>query len=154
MGASRLDRRLDLARRQLLPGGSLADILGNHVLFDAPTACFCTACASAALAFLHEHHIVCRDLKPANLMVDGRGYPKHVGGDRTRVHSTRHLLSGSALSARLSDFGLSKEVDGPTRTVCGTPDFVAPEILRGKGYSFAVDWCAQGWLLLRWCGMR
>jgi len=47
----------------------------------------------------------------------------------------------------LADFGLSKELDGPTLTVCGTPCFLAPEILRGKGYSFPVDWWAFGVML-------
>jgi len=48
---------------------------------------------------------------------------------------------------KLCDFGLSKELHGPTLTVCGTPVYLAPEVLRGKGYTAAVDWWALGVLL-------
>jgi serine/threonine protein kinase len=48
----------------------------------------------------------------------------------------------------LVDFGLSKIIDGPTYTFCGTPDYMAPELIRGTGYSWAVDYWALGILLV------
>jgi serine/threonine protein kinase len=68
---------------------------------------------------------VYRDLKPENLVLDRNGYCVVV------------------------DLGLAKQLkDGPTYTFCGTPDYIAPEIIRGTGYSWAVDYWALGVLLV------
>lgn len=74
------------------------------------------------LEYLHEMGVVFRDLKPENIMIDGEG----------------HL--------RLTDFGLSKEVTGKshTYTFCGTPEYIAPEVLRGEGHGKSVDWWSLG----------
>ncbi len=72
-----------------------------------------------ALSYLHDMQFVYRDLKPENLLLDDEG---HI---------------------RLTDFGLAKKIaDGQqTRTFCGTPEYMAPEILLDIGHNFAVDWC-------------
>ena len=72
-----------------------------------------------ALTYLHDMQFVYRDLKPENLLLDDEG---HI---------------------RLTDFGLAKKIaDGQqTRTFCGTPEYMAPEILLDIGHNFAVDWC-------------
>lgn len=68
-----------------------------------------------------EKRIVYRDLKPENLVLDAKGYCVVV------------------------DLGLAKKLkDGPTYTFCGTPDYIAPEIIRGTGYSLPVDYWALG----------
>jgi len=82
---------------------------------------------SYGLQALHEQEIVHRDLKPENLLVmqrkDGR------------------------ITIKLTDFGLAMQVSGLIKTVCGTPTYVAPEILAETGYSFEVDCWATGIIL-------
>jgi protein kinase X len=73
--------------------------------------------------YLHTNNIVYRDLKPENIMINQDGYLK------------------------LTDFGFAKRVTGKTFTVCGTPGYMAPEILLSKGHSQPADWWALGVLL-------
>lgn len=91
------------------------DFYGNEAM-----ARFFCACAGAGLSHLHEHNIIYRDLKPENLLLDYRGYGK------------------------VADFGLAKFVLGPSYTLCGTPEYFAPEICDPKGYTKAVDWWGVG----------
>lgn len=90
-----------------------------------PRAKFYAAEIALALDHLHSHHIVYRDLKPENILLDSEG---HI---------------------RLTDFGLSKEnVFGDTlHSLCGTPEYLAPEILRKQPYGMCVDWWSLGTLL-------
>jgi serine/threonine protein kinase len=76
-----------------------------------------------ALEYLHQKQIVHRDLKPENIIFDSRGYIK------------------------LTDFGFAKIVEDKTYTMCGTPEYTAPEVIKRKGHNRAVDWWAFGVLL-------
>lgn len=74
---------------------------------------------TSALAYLHSHQIVHRDVKPENLLVE---------------------LEGSQVRClKLGDFGLAQVVHEPLYTVCGTPTYVAPEILAESGYGLKVN---------------
>lgn len=104
-------------------GGELFYHLKNEKRFSEDRARFYAAEIILAFEELHRNNIVYRDLKPENILLDSEG----------------HL--------RLTDFGLSKDSisgDKLTHTFCGTPEYLAPEILYGKGYSFSVDWWSMG----------
>uniref|UniRef100_A0A0A9X7D8 cAMP-dependent protein kinase catalytic subunit PRKX n=1 Tax=Lygus hesperus TaxID=30085 RepID=A0A0A9X7D8_LYGHE len=76
-----------------------------------------------ALAYMHSKDIVYRDLKPENVLIDNEGHVK------------------------LTDFGFAKRIVGRTWTLCGTPEYLAPELIQSKGHSKPVDWWAFGILL-------
>uniref|UniRef100_A0A8C1GYQ8 protein kinase C n=1 Tax=Cyprinus carpio carpio TaxID=630221 RepID=A0A8C1GYQ8_CYPCA len=95
-------------------------------VFSEPRSIFYAACVVLGLEFLHDHKIVYRDLKLDNLLLDTEGYVK------------------------IADFGLCKEGMGfrdRTSTFCGTPEFLAPEVLTETSYTRAVDWWGLGVLI-------
>jgi len=108
-------------------GGELFFHLSKVGKFEEPRAAFYAAEIVLALSHIHALDIVYRDLKPENVLLDAKG---HV---------------------RLTDFGLSKEgisssSSGAT-SFCGTPEYLAPEILSRQGHGRAVDWWSLGALL-------
>jgi len=98
--------------------------LQPHRRFDNARVRFYAAEIALGIEHLHEMGILYRDLKPENVLIDAEG---HI---------------------RLTDFGLSKEgffkTNDRTSTFCGTPEYLAPEILEGGDYNNAVDWWAFG----------
>lgn len=109
-------------------GGELFTILRRRRSFSEKTARFYTACVTQAFAFMHKQHIIYRDLKPENLVLNSDGYLK------------------------ITDFGFAKKVADKTFTLCGTPDYLAPEIVTGQGHGRAVDWWTLGVLLYEMVG--
>lgn len=106
-------------------GGEVWTKLKEVGRFDEPIAVFCTACVVEAYAYLHKKNIMYRDLKPENLMLDMKGYVKLV------------------------DFGFAKELNRGDKTYSfvGTPEYMAPEIIRNQGHDFAVDFWSLGILI-------
>ncbi|XP_015743271.2 cGMP-dependent protein kinase 2-like [Python bivittatus] len=106
-------------------GGELWAKLREVRCFSEPVAIFCSACVVEALDYLHGQGIVYRDLKPENLMLDAKGYVKLV------------------------DFGFAKALRRGEKTYsfCGTPEYLAPEILRHEGHDYAVDFWTLGVLI-------
>lgn len=111
-----------------IQGGELFRLLHTRGRFDEITAMFYVAQIVLALEYLHYFDIIYRDLKPENILVDHTGYLK------------------------LADFGFSKHlVSGRTYTLCGTPEYLAPEIIKNKGYGKSVDWWGLGILAYELC---
>ncbi|XP_067908594.1 cGMP-dependent protein kinase 1 isoform X3 [Heterodontus francisci] len=106
-------------------GGELWTILRDRGSFDDATTRFYTACVVEAFAYLHSKGIIYRDLKPENLILDHRGY------------------------AKLVDFGFAKKIGfgKKTWTFCGTPEYVAPEIILNKGHDISADYWSLGILM-------
>ncbi|XP_014826812.1 PREDICTED: cGMP-dependent protein kinase 1-like isoform X2 [Poecilia mexicana] len=106
-------------------GGELWTILRDRGSFDDSTTRFYTGCVVEAFAYLHAKGIIYRDLKPENLILDSRGY------------------------AKLVDFGFAKKIGfcKKTWTFCGTPEYVAPEIILNKGHDVSADYWSLGILM-------
>jgi len=103
-----------------VPGGELFTHLRRAQRFTPDVTRFYLATIILALKYLHSFNIIYRDLKPENLLLDSRGY------------------------LRLTDFGFAKIVDDRTWTLCGTPEYLAPEIIQSDGHGKAADWWACG----------
>uniref|UniRef100_A0A3B4B4Q9 Serine/threonine-protein kinase DCLK2 n=1 Tax=Periophthalmus magnuspinnatus TaxID=409849 RepID=A0A3B4B4Q9_9GOBI len=109
---------------ELVKGGDLFDAITSSAKYTERDASIMVYNLAAALKYLHSVCIVHRDIKPENLLVFE--YP-----DGTK-------------SLKLGDFGLATVVEGPLYTVCGTPTYVAPEIISESGYGLKVDIWAAG----------
>ena len=102
-------------------GGDLFHFMRRHSHFARAQIPFYAACSVEALAYLHSLNIVYRDMKPENMVIGADGYLK------------------------LTDFGLAKSMDsGDAFTLCGTKEYVAPEVIIGRGHGMAVDWWGLG----------
>ncbi|KAK8055463.1 hypothetical protein PG993_000690 [Apiospora rasikravindrae] len=104
-------------------GGELFSLLRKSGRFPNPVAKFYAAEVTLALEYLHAKNIIYRDLKPENLLLDRHGHLK------------------------ITDFGFAKRVPDKTWTLCGTPDYLAPEVVSNKGYNKSVDWWSLGILI-------
>ncbi|OCT97018.1 serine/threonine-protein kinase DCLK2 isoform X2 [Xenopus laevis] len=109
---------------ELVKGGDLFDAITSSTEYTERDASAMVYNLASAMKYLHGLNIVHRDIKPENLLVCE--YP-----DKTK-------------SLKLGDFGLATVVDGPLYTVCGTPTYVAPEIIAETGYGLKVDIWAAG----------
>ncbi|XP_076986514.1 serine/threonine-protein kinase DCLK3 [Tamandua tetradactyla] len=118
---------------EYVQGGDLFDAIIESVKFPERDAARMIMDLCKALVHLHDKSIVHRDLKPENLLV--------------------HRNEDKSITLKLADFGLAKHVMRPIFTVCGTPTYVAPEILSEKGYGLEVDmWAAGVILYILLCG--
>jgi len=104
-------------------GGELFSFLRKEGRLPNDHARFYAGEIILAFAYLHSMHIVYRDLKPENLLIDCEGHIK------------------------ITDFGFAKVVEDRTWTLCGTPEYLAPEIIQSKGHGKGVDWWALGILM-------
>uniref|UniRef100_A0A8C3S7U5 Serine/threonine-protein kinase DCLK1 n=1 Tax=Chelydra serpentina TaxID=8475 RepID=A0A8C3S7U5_CHESE len=109
---------------ELVKGGDLFDAITSTNKYTERDASGMLYNLASAIKYLHSLNIVHRDIKPENLLVY-----EHQDGSK---------------SLKLGDFGLATIVDGPLYTVCGTPTYVAPEIIAEAGYGLKVDIWAAG----------
>lgn len=108
---------------ELALGGELFTYLRRRDRFEEPVARFYIASVVLVFQHMHSKRIAYRDLKPENILLDTDGFMK------------------------LADFGLAKVVTDRTWTLCGTPDYLAPEIILNRGHDKAVDYWSLGVLI-------
>nr|PNR41017.1 hypothetical protein PHYPA_018420 [Physcomitrium patens] len=104
-------------------GGEFFTYFRSCGRFDDATARFYASQVLCAFEYLHGMDIMYRDLKPENLLLDEKG------------------------NIKVTDFGFAKQVDRRAYTLCGTPDYLAPEIILNKGHGKPVDWWTFGILI-------
>jgi len=107
-------------------GGELFQHLVTEGSFSIPRTRFYAAQIGSGIAYLHSQGIIYRDIKPENILIDDTG------------------------NIIMTDFGLSKEgfnSETTTNTFCGTPEYLAPEIILDQDYTLTVDWWSFGILL-------
>uniref|UniRef100_A0A7S2DXE4 cAMP-dependent protein kinase n=1 Tax=Alexandrium andersonii TaxID=327968 RepID=A0A7S2DXE4_9DINO len=104
-------------------GGEFFTHLRKAGRFDNEQSCFYASQIAAIFDYCHKRNIVYRDLKPENILINSDGYVK------------------------LTDFGFAKVIDHRTYTLCGTPEYIAPEVLLNKGHGKPVDWWTLGILI-------
>ena len=113
-------------------GGELFQHLRNEKFFPEEKVKFYAAIIGLSLDYLHNNGIVYRDIKPENILMDEDGYLK------------------------LADFGMAKILhnDEKAMSFCGTPEYLAPEIITGEGHNHAADWWSYGILIYEMlCGI-
>jgi len=104
-------------------GGELYTLLSGPNLLSERAVVFYAACVLESINYLHTHNICYRDLKPENVLIDSCGY------------------------CILTDMGFAKVVADSTFTLCGTPEYLAPEIILSKGHAKGVDYWTFGILI-------
>jgi len=108
---------------EYIVGGEFFTHLRKAGRFDNDLSCFFGAQIAAIFEYCHSKNIVYRDLKPENILINADGYVK------------------------LTDFGFAKVIEHRTYTLCGTPEYIAPEVLLNKGHGKPVDWWTLGILI-------
>ena len=108
---------------EYIPGGEVFSHLRTMGRFEIDVARFYAAELVLVFQYIHSIGIIYRDLKPENLLFNAEGHIKIV------------------------DFGFAKQIVDRTYTLCGTPEYLAPEVIRGEGAGFASDWWAVGILI-------
>lgn len=120
LGATFHDTRYLYMVLEYIIGGEFFSYLRSAGHFDSKTASFYASHIVLIFEFLHSTDIIYRDLKPENLLLDKQGF------------------------LNITDFGFAKKVEFKTYTLCGTPEYIAPEVLLNKGHGKGVDWWTLG----------
>mmetsp|Transcript_38462 Transcript_38462/g.76251 ORF Transcript_38462/g.76251 Transcript_38462/m.76251 type:complete len:321 (-) Transcript_38462:252-1214(-) len=117
------DQRYVYMVLEYVVGGEFFTHLRKAGRFNNDQSCFYASQVAAIFEYCHGKNIVYRDLKPENILINVDGYVK------------------------LTDFGFAKVIEHRTYTLCGTPEYIAPEVLLNKGHGKPVDWWTLGILI-------
>jgi len=117
------DQRYIYMLLEYIVGGEFFTHLRKAGRFENDQACFYASQIASIFEYCHSLNIVYRDLKPENILINKDGYVK------------------------LTDFGFAKVIEHRTYTLCGTPEYIAPEVLLNKGHGKPVDWWTLGILI-------
>ncbi len=111
--------------QEFLQGGDLFFHIHTQPKFSNAKAKFYVIELVLAIEYLHKNNMLYRDLKPENILIGADGHIK------------------------ITDFGLSKMIfeKEKTYTICGTVQYLAPEIIGGEGYNDSVDWWSLGCIM-------
>lgn len=123
MECSQKDNSFIYFTMPFIGGGEMFTVLRKHTFFEEELAKFYAGQVVLALEYMHHCSLVYRDLKPENILIDQNGYIK------------------------ITDFGFCKLITERTFTLCGTPEYLAPEIILTKPYGKSVDWWSFGILV-------
>jgi protein kinase X len=108
---------------EYVAGGELFTLMLNEGKLQVEQVKFYSAQLVSIFEYLHSKKIIYRDLKPENVLINSTGYLK------------------------LTDFGMAKRIESKTYTICGTPEYMAPEIVLNQGHGSPADWWSLGILL-------
>jgi len=108
---------------EIVPGGELFSRLRRVGKLSPQATAIYAAMVVSAFGYLHSRRVAHRDLKPENLLFDAQGYLK------------------------LIDMGFAKVIEDRTYTLCGTPEYLAPEIISNRGHTLSCDWWCLGILI-------
>ncbi len=126
------------------PGGEIFSYLRRARRFPVSTVQFYAAEITLILTYLHDvQHVAYRDLKPENILLDAEGHLKLVDfGFAKHLPPPPDPPEGESLPEGQDPHGA-----GVTYTLCGTPEYLAPEVIRNTGHGTTVDWWALGILV-------
>lgn len=110
---------------EFVSGGEMFSHLRRIGRFSEPHSRFYAAQIVLAFEYLHSLDLIYRDLKPENLLIDNNGYLK----------VNKIIFKIKIIILKITDFGFAKRVKGRTWTLCGTPEYLAPEIILSKVFN-------------------
>ncbi|KAM5290576.1 cAMP-dependent protein kinase catalytic subunit PRKX isoform 4-T5 [Glossophaga mutica] len=155
------DERFLYMLMEFVPGGELFSYLRNRGRFSSNAGLFYSAEIVCALEYLHSKEIVYRDLKPENILLDKDGHVKltdfgfakklvdnrnQASSHKKRDKEKHRCEKPQSVAACMRP---DQDLNSPPRTwtLCGTPEYLAPEVIQSKGHGRAVDWWALGILI-------
>lgn len=130
------------------PGGEVFSYLRRARRFNEATSQFYAAEIVLILEFLHDKQgVAYRDLKPENILIDADGHLKLVDFGFAKKVENRESSCAAHGSRTITRQQHTDNFAGETYTLCGTPEYLAPEVIRNTGHGLAVDWWAFGILI-------